>query len=142
MLKQEIRALDTGNKAIRSFGKVIGLVLVGIAVFVVWRRGWSITPVSYWLSGLGAGLIVFGYLAPTALKPLYLAWMTLALVLGYIMTRVILTVVFFGIISPIGLVRRLMGRDPMHRTIPADAQTYWIPRTDTDRKPERLERYF
>lgn len=142
MLKQEFRALDTGKKAIRSFGKAIGLVLVGIAGFVAWRRGWSITPASYWLGGLGASLIVLGYLAPTVLKPLYIAWMALALVLGYMMTRVILAVVFFGLISPIGLVRRMMGWDPMHRTIPADAQTYWIRRTDTDRKPERLERYY
>ena len=55
---------------------------------------------------IGLGLVV-----PVMLKPLYFVWMTFAAILGWVMTRVILSIVFYLIITPIGLVTRIIGED-------------------------------
>ena len=141
-LWQEIRAVDTSRKALRSFGLVVGGVFVGIAAIIVWRSGWALTPVAQWLGGPGAVLIVLGLVAPPLLRPLYRVWMGLALVLGFVMTRVLLTLVYYLLLTPIGLLLRLFGKDPMHRHPDPEASSYWIPKEYLNEGPERLEKYY
>jgi hypothetical protein len=141
-LWHEIRTLDTSENALRSFGRVVGAVLVGIAVFIAWRRGWAPNVGAAVLAGLGTTLLVLGQLAPAVLKPVHRVWMALALVLGFVMTRVILTLVFFLVITPTGLVFRLLRKDPLHRHPDPARPTYWIPKTYHDPSPKRLERLF
>ena len=138
----ELKRLDKGPKALRSFGWVVGGVLLGIAAVVVWRNGWTISPVATWLGGIGGALVVLGTLIPVVLRPVYMVWMGLALVLGFVMTRVVLTLVFYVVLTPTGLLLRAFGKDPMHRHPEPEAPSYWISRTDEDRPPERLERYY
>ncbi len=142
VLREELLALDAGKKALRSFGVVVGAVLLGIAVVVAWRNGWTVTPAAGWLAGLGGALVVLGGLAPRLLRPVYYLWMALALVMGFVMTRVLLTLVFFLLITPIGLVMRLAGKDPMHRRPDPDADSYWIEKDYIDDSAERLEKYY
>ena len=79
---------------------------------------------------------------PVILKPVYRVWMTLAVVMGFIMTRVILSVVYYLVMTPIGLAMRLFGKDPMHRRIDPEASSYWIEKSYDDESPERLEKYY
>lgn len=141
-LATEIRALDTSKRSLRSFGYVVGLVLLGIALFVLWRRDWAATSVVYGLGSIGGLLVVLGLVAPLILRPIYKVWMALALALGYVMTRVLLTTVFFLIMTPIGLLMRLFGKDPMHRRLDPDVASYWIEKTYPDESPRRLEKYY
>ncbi len=142
LLWEEIKSVDTSRKALRSFGWVVGVVLIGIAAFVWWRRDWQAGTLIYSLAGVGGALVVFGLLLPQILLPLYRFWMALAVVLGYVMTRVILTLVFFFVVLPIGLLLRLFGKDLLHRKLDPDATSYWIQRAPYHDGPERLERYF
>ncbi|MFQ5572160.1 MAG: SxtJ family membrane protein [Rhodothermales bacterium] len=142
ILWQEIQNVDTSKKALRSFGWVVGIVLVGIGAIVWWRLDWTATRAVYWLGGIGGTLIVLGLAAPWLLKPIYRVWMALAVVLGFVMTRVILTLVYCLIITPIGLVFRLIGKDPMQRTIDRNASSYWIEKKYIDESPKRLEKYY
>lgn len=141
-LWQEIKAIDTGRKALRSFGWLVGAVLLGIAAFLWWRHDWTPTTATYVLAGLGAALVVLGTLAPVVLRPLYRVWMALALVLGFIMTRVILTLVFYLLVTPIGLALRLFGKDSMHRKLDPEASSYWIEKEYIDASKARLEKYY
>ncbi len=142
ILWQEIKEIDTSKKALRSFGWVVGGVLLVIAAVVGWRNDFALTTAAYVLGGIGGTLVVLGLAVPVVLKPIYRVWMALAVVLGFIMTRVILSVVYYLVMTPIGLAMRLFGKDPMHRRIDPDAASYWIEKSYDDESPERLEKYY
>lgn len=146
-LLQELRSLDSSSRALRSFGLVVGGALFLLSVWLFWRSGtldWSgigtFRPATV-LGTIGLAAIVLALIRPQPLRPFYYAWMGIALVLGLVMTRVILTIVFVVLIVPIGVVMRLAGRDPLG--LRRDGRTsYWMPRADMDRSPERLEKYY
>jgi hypothetical protein len=136
----ELRGLDTSKGALRNFGLVVGGVFLGIVAFVFWRRGFETTTVLNAVA-LGAGVLVsLALVAPRVLKPAHRVWMLLALILGFVMTRVILTVMYYLVFTPIGLVLRALGRDPMARSLGGDS--YWIERTVVDDSPARLTKYY
>ncbi len=142
ILWQEIKEIDTSKKALRSFGWVVGGVLLVIAAVVWWRNDFAVTTAVAVLGGIGGALVVLGLTVPVVLKPVYRVWMALAVVLGFIMTRVILSVVYYLVVTPIGLVMRLFDKDPIHRRIDPEASSYWIEKSYDDESPERLEKYY
>ena len=87
----EWRALPATPAAVRSFARTVGAALVVLAVFVAWRRGWVLDGLPTALAASGAALALVGHVAPRLAGPLYRAWMLLAVVLGFAMTRVVLT---------------------------------------------------
>ena len=68
--------------------------------------------------------------------------MKFAFVLGWINTRLILGIFFYLILTPVGLIMRLFGRDPLHRKLDRKATTYWEKRGSVEFKRERYERLF
>jgi len=90
----------------------------------------------------GAALIIAGAIWPNALKYPYMAWMTLAFALGFVMSNVILTLFFFLLVTPIGLLSRLFGKDFLARKLDRHAASYWIPRSHETRTAESYERQF
>jgi len=95
----------------RSFGLSVGTVLVVISAFLVWRGRIGRAEI---LGAIGIALVVFGYVWPAALAGPSRVWWAIAGVLGWINARVILSLAFFLVLTPLGLVWRLMGRDPMN----------------------------
>ncbi|QXD16338.1 DUF4407 domain-containing protein [Rhodocaloribacter litoris] len=142
MLWDEIRGIEAGDRQVRAFGWLVGGVLVALALGLAWRRGWTPGALPVGLGVAGAVLALGGWLAPRLFRPLYRAWMGLALVLGFVMTRVVLTLVFYLVVTPIGLLLRLFGRDPLQRRRDPAASSYWIEKTYRDDTPRRLEKYF
>lgn len=140
-IRSELAALETSPKALRKFAWVVGGVFGGLTLYIRWKTGFF-TPGWQLLGGSAALLLLIGTGIPRVLRPLYLGWMGLAFVLGFFMTRVLLTLVFFLVVSPIGLVMRLLGKDLLDKKIDQNASTYWKPRTTYDPSPKRLERYF
>jgi hypothetical protein len=106
----------------RSFGLSVGTVLLLIAAALVWRDRITTAEV---VGGIGAVLVVFGYLQPRLLKWPSKAWWTLAMALGYVNARVILSIAYFLVLTPIGLIWRVIGRDPMARR--RSAWRGWMP---------------
>ena len=139
---EEVRALDVSRPALRRFGWVVGGVFVGIAAVVWWRHGFAVGPVVAGLGGGGAALLALGLAEPALLRPVYRVWMGLAFALGFVMTRVILTAVFVGLVTPIGLLLRLFRKDLLGRRPDPEAATYWQPNTYRDDSAARLERYY
>jgi hypothetical protein len=96
----------------RQFGLSVGTVLVLLAIYL-WWNGRVATGQS--LGAAGALLIVLGYFQPRLLKYPSAAWWMLAGVLGYINARVILIAIFSLLLVPLGLLWRVIGRDPLAR---------------------------
>lgn len=126
-------------RAEREFGLIVGGVLVLLSLWWLYRGKFPLA--SRVTLPLGAVLILLGLLLPRSLVLLNKAWMALAEALAFVSTRVILAVVFFGIVTPIGLVKRLFGWDPLNRRA-AHCDSYWKPYTERQRDPRHYEKMF
>ena len=104
---EEIKNINTSKKDIRSFGITMGVILFIISSLLFYYDKPSYQITTY----VGIGFIVLGVIIPIVLKPIYILWMTFAVILGWVMTRVILGIVFYLIITPIGLITRIIGED-------------------------------
>jgi hypothetical protein len=110
-------------KELRKFGLIVGGIFLVIGVWpFVWRGG----DIRVWALGIGVILVPLGLIAPGVLGPIFRIWMKIGHVLGLINTKIILGILFFGLITPMGLVMRLFGWDSMRRALVRDAQTYRV----------------
>ena len=126
------------RQELRKFGFVFaaGLVLI-FGLFFPWVLE---KPSPYWPWIVAAVFAGSALILPQILKPVFLLWMKIGHVLGWINTRIILGVVFFIIFAPVALFMRLFGKDPMHRRLDETASTY---RINSEKLPrERMERPF
>ncbi len=131
------RAVDADVQELRRFGLLLGALLAAIFGGIPLLRHHS-TPVWPWV--IGAVLWLGALLAPTALGYLHRGWARLSGALGWINTRVILSLLYAIAVVPIGLVMRLVGRDPMVRKFDPTLESYRIP--SKQRSPSHLERPF
>ena len=135
MIRAEIQELDTSPRNLRKFGLVVGGVF-GLLAIWFWWRGKAFYP---YVLILGVSLVVFGLIWPKVLKQVYVIWMSIALVLGLIVSTALLTILFYLVVTPIGLVARLTGKDFFSQKLDAKANSYWIAR---DRSiPRRINDY-
>ena len=129
--------IEMTEAELRKFGWMTGAILIGlIGCFLPWLAG-GIEKVLRWLlyvGPVGGVLIVWSFAHPASLIHFYKPWMKLAEGLGFINTRIILFILFYGMFMPMGLVMRLMGKDPMHRQLNATLDTYRTNRTNPARQ--------
>tara|TARA_B110000438_G_scaffold303679_1_gene366449 strand:+ start:3408 stop:3818 length:411 start_codon:yes stop_codon:yes gene_type:complete len=130
---KKIKNIKSSNRDIRSFGITIGLILIIISALLFYYD-----KTSYQILAIVAlGFIGLGITIPISLKPTYLVWITFSIILEWIMTRVILSILFYLVLTPIGLVTRLLGKDFLAlRT--SDSNSYW---NDRDRSLELNQDY-
>ena len=126
------------TKQARKTALVVGAMLVALAAFSLWRLHPLRAQV---LGAAGALLLLIGLVAPSWARPFHRGWMTLAAGLGYVNSRIILGVMYYGVMTPIAFVMRLAGRDPLRRRGRA-AGSYWIPRPKTRQNAAQFERLF
>jgi hypothetical protein len=113
------------NKQLRSFGLLVGGIFAVISIWPLVRRG---QPPQLWVLILAGLLIVPALIFPRSLRLVYRVWMTIGHILGWINTRIILGMVFYGLFTPMGLVMRLLGNDPMRHRFEREADSYRIVR--------------
>jgi len=112
----------------------VGVAFLVLAALSKWR-GHELPPLI--LGGLGAALVLAGLLVPGRLTPIYRFWMGLALVLSKVTTPIFMGIVYYLVLTPIGLAMRAVGKNPLARP-PAQASA-WV-RRDTAKSD--LERQF
>ena len=113
------------RKQLRSFGFIVGGVFALIGVWPLIVRG---EPVRTWAVAAATLLILPAAIYPEVLVPVHRIWMAIGHILGWINTRIILGVVFYGLFAPMGLIMRLFGKDPMRRRLQPAADTYRVVR--------------
>ena len=135
---EEIKNIKSEKNDIRKFGLIIGAVLIAIVMLLIWKEKQSYDI----LMIFGVVLCVTSLILPVILKPFYFAWMTFAVILGWIMTRVILSLVFYGIITPIGLFSRLVGKEFLNKNLNKTENTYCNHRRKHSLKKSNYEKQF
>jgi len=116
---------EATRKELRSFGLIVGGIFAGIGFWPLLLRGEDYRT---WAFVLALLLIAPALIFPPALKPFHKVWMKLGHILGWINTRIILGAVFYLVVTPIGIIRRLLGKDPMGKRLRADMESYRIVR--------------
>jgi hypothetical protein len=130
----ELGAVKT-RQDLRKFGVTVGIAFGVITAITIWRGHSTAATV---LGSIAGVLILGGLIAPAALRPVEKAWMGLALVLSKVTTPIFLGIVYFLVLTPAGILRRTIGRNPLRHD--ADNGTYWHDRRDAPASD--LERQF
>ncbi len=123
----------------REFGLVVGGVFVLLGAWWLYRGKFA--NAAHIVLPLGALLVVLGLIWPRVLVLPNKAWMLLAEGLSFVTTRIILGVVFFLVVTPIGIVKRLSGWDPLNRRGPR-SDSYWQPYGERQRDRRHYEKMY
>lgn len=125
----------------RSFAKSLIIGFPIIAALFAASAWWKTHTVPGWpirLAIIGAGAGVIFWVIPQIAKPFYLVWYFAACCIGIVVSNLLIAAFFYLVLTPVGLIMRALGRDPMKRTLQRDSTSYWeIPEKVVDR-----ERYF
>jgi hypothetical protein len=138
MLKEELKHIDTSDAAVKKTGLTVGIVLILISM-LLWYLGKS----SFiYFSSIGGLFVIFSFIAIPVLRPFHRLWMMLALLMGFIMSRVILTILFYLILTPIGLIAKIFDKKFMPLSFDKNVKTYWEKRENKAKQQIDYERQF
>ena len=127
------------KKEYRKFGISVGIAFLLLSGLLWWRgfpTGFRVTV------SLGGALLAFGLVAPALLKWPFKGWMKFAAGAAWFNTRLILGLVFYLVMTPVGLLLRLFGKRPLAMELDREADSYWIRREQTEYDPTRSEKHF
>lgn len=119
----------------RKFGLTVGAALLLLGGVILWRGHDTVAHIVLASGGL---LVLAGLVLSRRMGPVYRAWMGMARGISRVTTPVVLGLIYFIVITPVGVIRRLAGGSPVKRE--AEEASYWISRTDTPRS--QIERQF
>jgi hypothetical protein len=113
---------DPSRAELRWFGVLFAgfFGLVGLMA----SRGSDRTAAVLW--GFGAGVAVLYYAVPPLRRPIYLAWVYATYPIGFVISYVVLALVYFAVFAPTGLALRILGRDPLERRFERARASYWV----------------
>ncbi len=122
----------------RGFGLVFAVVFAVIGLWPL--RGED--PVRWWALGTAAAFLIVAFVYPRILWPLNWVWTRFGILLGRIVAPIVMGIVFFVVITPIALIRRLMGKDSLHLEFDPEAESYWVVRKPPGPDPKSMPRQF
>jgi hypothetical protein len=144
-----VKAIDTHERIVGSetvegsSDRSFGLVFAGFFALVTLLPVLSGKPIRWWAAPVALAFLVVALTRPTLLHGLNRLWMKLGLLLGRIMTPVVVGVIFYGVITPIGLLKRwLGGAVTMRAGFEPDAPSYWIERAPPGPAPDSIKHQF
>jgi len=121
-MTQQMMEMD--KKSLREFGIVTGIIVVVLfGLLLPWLFSSSYPLWPWYVLAVLAGIAV---VLPMALSPVYKVWMRFGLVMGWINTRLILGLIFYILFTPIAIILKILGKDPMLRKLDAGLQSYRI----------------
>lgn len=122
----------------RKFGYTIGIILIVLSILPTLLHH---QPVRLWLLAPGVAMLVLALAAPASLGPINRLWFQFGLLLGRLTNPIVMGILFFAVLTPIGWLLRLRGHDLLRLRHDADADSYWIHR-DADAAPMSLTKQF
>lgn len=138
MITEEIKNIKSGKKDLRTFGITMAIALGVLGLLFLWR-GRSFYPYLFILS---AAFLILGVVAPIILKPVQKAWMTFAIIMGWFMTRLILSILFYLVFTLMALVARLFAKRFLDLKIDRSSTSYWKYREPRELIKQDYERQF
>lgn len=113
----------------RSFGIVFAVVF---GIIALWPLVFHGGPVRLWATAIAVAFLVIAFAAPQLLKPLNRLWFLFGMLLSKIVSPIVMGIIFFATVTPIGLIRRIRNPDPLNQAFDKDAESYWIIRDSSD----------
>ena len=135
---EELKNIKNEKSDFRKFGITVGIILIMISGLLIWKE---IESFQIFLT-IGVVLNVLGIVIPVFLKPIYWIWMIFASILGWFMTRVILTLLFYAMLTPIGIISRFLGKQFIELEWKEKDSTYWNYRSPGIIEKERYKKQF
>ena len=124
MIIEGIRNIKSGKKELRQFGVTLGIVLGLLGGLFLLRQ----KDCYFYFFIFSAVFLFLCLIAPIVLKPVQKVWMSLAIIIGWFVTRAILTVLFYLVVTPIGILARLVGKDFLDIKFDRNTDSYWLAR--------------
>jgi hypothetical protein len=122
---------------LRWFAALVFPLFWGWVAFLVYRRA-GLPRVAIAIAATAAVISIVGLLSPAFMRRVWIAMMVGLSPIGWVMSHILLGIVYYLVLTPVGLALRAAGRDPLHRRAERDTASYWI---DRRAQPE-VERYF
>jgi len=132
------RTHEVARASERSFGLVMAAVftIVGLAPLV------GAAAPRWWSLAAAAVLAILGMALPRGLSPFNRLWFAFGLVLHKVMTPLVMGILFYGAVTPVALLMRVFGKDPLRRQFEPEAKTYWITREPPGPDPDSMRDQF
>jgi len=121
---EQIRQLDLSKKSLRRFGLLVGSVMLVLSGWMFLKD--RLMTLRYALGIVGFLLILLGTTFPSVLKHVYRIWMGFAFTVGWVVSRLLLLVLFVFVISPIGLIVRLFKKSLLSIGFDEKMDSYWV----------------
>jgi len=138
MIVEEIKNIKSGKSDLRKFGITMGIVLILFGGLFLWRD----KDYYIYLFIIAAAFIIPGLAVPIVLKPVHKVWMTISIILGWIMTRVILSILFYLVVTPTRGLARLFGKQFLDLKIDKNINSYWISKQEQKLNKADYEKQF
>jgi len=133
----EIKNIKETKKDLMKFGVSVGIVLLVISALLFWNE-----KNSYLYFGIGILLTILGIFYPASLRPINKVWMSFAIVLGWVMTRVILIILFYIVLTPIGIIAKIFRKNFLELKIDKSINSYWEVREKRNFEPSDFDNQF
>ncbi|MHB8622280.1 MAG: SxtJ family membrane protein [Sulfuricaulis sp.] len=125
-----------------SSDRAFGLVLAGLFFVIAGGPLFHGYAIRWWSVGVAAVFALAALVKPALLAGLNRLWIKLGVLLGKVVSPIALGILFYGVITPLGAVRRLAGKDPLHLRLDPDANSYWITREPPGPPPNSMTNQF
>ena len=132
MLRDELNNIKSSKKDLRNFGLTVGFALVALSGALYWFEK------EFYLLYLVPGLVILicGFFTPSILKPLQKVWMSFSVLLGWFMTRIILGILFYFVVTLISYIYKISGKRFLDLKIEKSQNSYW-----NNRNVKKSEQY-
>lgn len=136
-LIDEINNIEMSSKKMKEFGLFVGGIFCLIGGLLLWKS----KPAYPYFIGFGGVLVILGAVAPKLLGPLYKLWMSFAMVMGFVMSHVLLGILFYFCVTPISLIAKALKNHLLDTLFPDTKETYWTKRKKINDKASYEKQY-
>lgn len=130
---------EVKTKDLREFGIVLGVILGVFGGIHLVKGHTNVYPWFFWFGGVS---LLLGVFFPKIIKPLFIVFTKVAHSIGWFNTRVILILLYYILLTPIGIMMKVFGKDNLNKKINKEEKSYWLKRETIICTKESLERQF
>lgn len=127
-VKKEVKELELTPRTLRRGSATLGIALFLVGMMLHHFTSYELTALA--LEVFGVFLAFVAFIAPMKTIDIYKAWMTFALLLGWFVSKIVFTLIFYVVVAPIGLVAKLFGKEFLDLNFKKKRDSYWVKKPD------------